>query len=376
MRDLRAGGFFTGIGAHHSALSRLGIPFKMVFQCDTDIKAVNAYNMIHGETLNLGDITNVQNLNDDLSVDLLFTSPPCQDISCANRHAGGNDIKSGTRSALVWEIVRILHNTAPEHRPRYMVMEEVPTMATTYAHTLNDLINEFKALGYYSRYFVLNSADYGIAQSRRRFYMVSVRDAVPPESPAKIPLDKTMWDYLDNEEDIAPKYYLSEDRVKGLIISTEYEKSKGRGFGFNPHYKGDGCDVAHTITTRAGYRKIDNFIITGPVCAGRLTSIKGYDALKRVYFPGGVSPTITTASGGNHIVKILSQSKTGVRKLTPSECGRLMGFEDSEIDAIKNTYADTDLYRFFGNSVCVCVFVAIIKNLLQTKQKPIDYWMC
>lgn len=371
---LRVGGFFTGIGAHHSAMARLGVPYTMIFQCDTDAKAVKAYNMIHGETLNLGDIQRIQNLDDDLAVDLLFTSPPCQDISCANGKAAGNSAESGTRSALVWEIVRILRNTSPGSRPRYMIMEEVPTMATKYAETLKEIIKELAALGYHSRHYILNSADYGIAQSRRRFYMVSVLDTIPPAPPQKITLDKTMWDYLENDEAIDNKYYLSEDRIKGLIHSTEYEKSKGNGFAFNPHYRGDGRDTAQTITARAGSRKIDNYIITRPICAGRLTTVKGYDIIKRVYSVGGASPTITPATGGGHIVKIMCDSNTGVRRLTPRECGRLMGFEDPEIDAIAGAYADTDLYRFFGNSVCVCVFVAILRDLLFIHQRPIDQW--
>lgn len=107
---IRIGGFFSGIGAHHSAADRLGIDYEMVFQCEFDPQTAKAYDTIHGETKNLGDITTVHDIGGENRVDVLFWTPPCQDISAAGRGAG-NEKGSGTRSSLAFEVPRILANT-------------------------------------------------------------------------------------------------------------------------------------------------------------------------------------------------------------------------------------------------------------------------
>lgn len=130
---LRIGGFFSGIGAHVSACDRLdsnGDKFIHVFQCEFDEKTSKAFDTIHSNhnpILNLGDICNVENIGGQLQVDILFWTPPCQDISLAGRKAG-NEKGSGTRSSLAFEVPRILAATKIEERPKYLIMEEVPTM--------------------------------------------------------------------------------------------------------------------------------------------------------------------------------------------------------------------------------------------------------
>ena len=120
MRTLRVGGFFTGIGAHHSALERImasrpDIRFDVIFQCEFEPKTAKAYDVIHGETRNLGDVCGVDNIGGELAVDLLYWTPPCQDISLAGKMAGNKE-GSGTRSALVYEVPRILANTSERER--------------------------------------------------------------------------------------------------------------------------------------------------------------------------------------------------------------------------------------------------------------------
>ena len=82
---IRVGGFFSGIGAHISACERLKdrATFEYVFQCEIDKKTAQASNDLHGPILNLGDITSVHDLNGPLAVDVLYWTPPCQDISIA-----------------------------------------------------------------------------------------------------------------------------------------------------------------------------------------------------------------------------------------------------------------------------------------------------
>ena len=97
---------------------------------------------------------------------------------------------------------------------------------------------------------------------------------------------------------------------------------------------------------------------------GRLVGKKWdkYESRARVYDVRGLSPTLTAGGGGHHEVKI--QVKSGVRKLTPREYWRLMGFDDSDFDKAKEVSSDTQLYKQAGSSIVVNVLQGIMSNLL------------
>ena len=238
MRTLRVGGFFTGIGAHHSAMERLTAEhpdtrFEVVFQCEFEPKTAKAYDVIHGETRNLGDVRNVESIGGDLAVDILYWTPPCQDISLAGKLAG-NAEGSGTRSALAYEVPRILAGTPERERPKYLVFEEVPMMISSkFIGTFKDILARLTALGYSHTYGIMNAADYGVAQSRKRCFMISKLGGPAPPLPKPIPLTKCLRDYLEPEP-VAPNYYLSEERLKGLIWSNQKEADAGRNYRFEP----------------------------------------------------------------------------------------------------------------------------------------------
>ena len=78
----------------------------------------------------------------------------------------------------------------------------------------------------------------------------------------------------------------------------------------------------------------------------------------RVYAPSGLAPTLNTKRG-----PLVTNIK--IRRLTPLECWRLMGFDDESFYRAKNNgISDTQLYKQAGNSVVVNVLVEIFKNLL------------
>lgn len=88
--------------------------------------------------------------------------------------------------------------------------------------------------------------------------------------------------------------------------------------------------------------------------------IKGHDAIKRVYSPEGIAPTLTTCGGGYREVKILDLSKFRVRKLTPTEYGRLQAFPMNNWEQV---VSDSQAYKQFGNAVTVSVVTAIAERL-------------
>ncbi len=79
----------------------------------------------------------------------------------------------------------------------------------------------------------------------------------------------------------------------------------------------------------------------------------------RVQNQGEICPTLM--SQNQELCKIENQYR--IRKLTPRECGRLMGVSDGDIDKMAAVNSNTQLYKQFGNSIVVDVMCAMFKNL-------------
>lgn len=89
------------------------------------------------------------------------------------------------------------------------------------------------------------------------------------------------------------------------------------------------------------------------------------DIIKRVYDPQGISPTLSTMQGGERQPKIMEDgNRTKIRRVTPRECWRLMGFTDEDFDKAKEVNSNTQLYKQAGNSIVVQVLEAIFAQML------------
>ena len=163
---------------------------------------------------------------------------------------------------------------------------------------------------------------------------------------AKQELKLKLKDLLENEVD--EKYYLSDKMINFFYKNEQVQKEKGNGFRFNVT---DGNVIAKTITTRAGGRMDDNFIIGSTQKHAKVST-------------DGVVPTLTSAMGmgGGHVP--MHNYDLRIRKLTPKECWRLMGFDDVDFKKAEKVNSNTQLYKQAGNSIVVNVLEAILKNLL------------
>ena len=96
----------------------------------------------------------------------------------------------------------------------------------------------------------------------------------------------------------------------------------------------------------------------------KLTGSKwdSFESRSRIYGTGGLCPTLTAGGGGHHEVKIMD--KSNVRKLTPREYWRLMGFTDEDFDKAKEVTSNNQLYKQAGNSIVVNVLEAVLGNLI------------
>ena len=83
-----------------------------------------------------------------------------------------------------------------------------------------------------------------------------------------------------------------------------------------------------------------------------------------VWDQDSVSPTIMTAQGGNRQPLVVDDVKWRIRKLTPLECWRLMGFSDEDCNRASAYVSDSSLYKQAGNSIVTSCLVAIFYSLL------------
>lgn len=108
---------FSGIGAFEKALQNLHIPYDLMGYCEIDKYASKAYSLLHNvpESMNLGDITKLDEKSLPDVIDLITYGFPCQDISLAGHQKGLlNEDGSKTRSGLFFDALRIIEHTQPK----------------------------------------------------------------------------------------------------------------------------------------------------------------------------------------------------------------------------------------------------------------------
>lgn len=166
----------------------------------------------------------------------------CQDISVAGKGAGFKD--TSTRSGLVWEVVRALSEQDFSERPKVLLMENVKALTfKNYEEGWVELQEIIEDLGYTNYYDILTATDYGVAQSRERVFMVSVRNDIDfkYEFPEPLELTNTLEDYLEPKVD--SKYYISEQMLNGMRVT------KFNQYSLRKNLKSRG-EIANTIVTR------------------------------------------------------------------------------------------------------------------------------
>jgi DNA (cytosine-5)-methyltransferase 1 len=100
----------------------------------------------------------------------------------------------------------------------------------------------------------------------------------------------------------------------------------------------------------------------GIIVANNLNHYRN-DQMNRVYSPTGISPTILVVSGGGREIKIMSENMR-IRKLTPKECWRLMGFSDKDFEKAEKVNSNSQLYKQAGNSIVVDVLEELFCMML------------
>lgn len=346
------------------ALKRIGAKFEHYRVVEFDKYAIASYNAVHGTNFPTMDITKVH--AEDLNICgtetftyLLTYSFPCTDLSVAGKQAGMSK-GSGTRSGLLWEVERILTEIKDGRGelPQILFMENVPQV-----HSQDNMpdfrkwLDFLENLGYTNYYQDLNAKNYGVAQNRERCFMFSFLGEYNYHFPQPIKLAKRIRDY--QEEVVDDKFYASDKALKGFAEHAKKQKEKGNSF--HAVIK-DVDDISPTICARY-YKDGSNCLVK---VAGRINSSKD----GKVVYTDGIAPTFT--SGHCNTPKIIEPTmrksyesvklQHSIRKLTPRECGRLMGVSDEDIDKMAAVNSNTQLYKQFGNSIVVDVMCAMFRN--------------
>lgn len=137
----------------------------------------------------------------------------CQDLSVAGKMRGMEE-GSGTRSSLLFEVGRLLDEV--EELPQILLMENVPQVISKKNEAaFSKWKSSLEWKGYKNYIQILNAKDYGVAQSRKRCFMVSILGDKGYQFPKPIPLTKCMKDYLEDE--VEDKYYIKSEKAKKLI---------------------------------------------------------------------------------------------------------------------------------------------------------------
>lgn len=380
MNKLKVFESFSGVGSQRMALRNIGCNFEVVGISEVDKNALLAYDAIHENqkeeveikskedmlfemreaniaynfstgkdemprsendirrlyiahkrSKNYGDITkiNTDNLPD---FDFFTYSFPCKNISIAGNQAG-LEKGSGTQSSLVWECERIIKDKTP----KYLMMENVKNICGKLnMATFQEWIDLLSELGYKSYWKVLNGKDYGVPQNRERVIMLSVLNGENDYNfPIKRKLNNCLKDVL--EECVDEKYYIDESK----FIETVRE------YPYSPILE------ENSKLLQVGY-----------------LDIAGNESNKRVYSENGLCPTLNSMNGGNRQPKIRirdAQDKYHIKKLTPLECWRVMGFSDKDFYKAKNIaiLSDSKLYERAGRGIVVPMLEDCFKELFK-----------
>ena len=310
---------FAGIGGFRIPLQNNG--GTCVFTSEFNTHAQNVYYANFGE-YPFGDITKIP-VGFIPQHDVLVAGFPCQPFSISGRMKGFED----TRGTLIYNVFKIIE----AKHPRVVLLENVKHLVHhVHGNTLKTILQGLENLGYVYSYEVLNASDFGVPQNRERIIIVAHRERKFDFTKVKKhPRTKTIRDIIDN--DSAKYEYLDEPYT---LLDNVKTQSSGLIF--------------------VGYR--NKRIRKAGVRPGTENLSRVHKQPNRIYSIDGMHPALPSQETSGRCVVYDGKR---VRKLTITECYRLMGFPE-------NFIRDSNLgeqYRQVGNSVCVPMVEEIIKQI-------------
>ncbi len=300
-------------------------------------------------------------------VDLFVGGSPCQSFSLVGKQRGLDD----TRGTLFYEYARLID----EIKPKVFIYENVKAVTThDGGKTWEKMQQVFSELGYNFTWSILNSKNYGIPQNRERLFVVGFRedlDLVKEFSfPDPILLKKKMKDFL---MDNAPGgYFLPKKGVEFVTkeknlskrftqIDGEVQLCQKKNQQFNWH--GDFVFQSEEDAKEKEIPELEKYFLSEKVVKYVMaTGTKNFYSKPKTDLD--VARPLLTTMHKMHRAGVDNYVTTDgrLRKLTPRECLRLMGFSDN----FKIVVSDTSMYQQAGNSIVVDVLIHIMNKVIES----------
>ncbi len=401
---------FAGIGGFRSGLESVG-GFSCVGYCEIDKYVKQAYEAMY-DTEGEVYFSDAKTINPERlpNIDLICGGFPCQSFSIAGKRGGFAD----ARGTLFFEIARI----AAVKRPSYLLLENVPGLLShDQGRTFATIIGTLSELGYDVAWQVLNSADFGVPQSRKRVYIVgylrercagqilSFTEANGATLIQRIP--GRQGDRIYDSEGLSCTLTTGAGGFGGKTGLYEVDMALPikcpTKQGYKMAYPGDSIDTAFSsINSRRGRvgEQIAHTLTTAPTQSVYFMDMNPSPKITEqarcitARQTRGVSNRVGETSGvfieeepravitpdreqvrqegrrlkepNEPMFTITAQDRHGVmhrgrvRKLMPIECWRLQGFTDEQFYKAQATgLSDGRLYKMAGNAVSVPVVAAV-----------------
>lgn len=282
----------------------------------------------------------------------------------------------------MYETLRIVRKL----KPKYVIWENVPNLLSTkHRPNFERYCSEMAAMGYKNTAQVLNAADFGAPQARKRVYTVSKLegDAFPFLKPTDT--SKRFKDIM--ETDVDDEYFLTPSKMAKINQWKSQQKPFAKVMGSEsvaPTITARGAGEDHsgmvtyspnlTETTnlkqQVAQMAIDKGLVKEGDCINHSYAQKRLDEIENGTFKPinkehpGVVATLTCRS--EPCAMAVGKDDLRIRKITPLEAWRLMGFDDTDFNKVKAIGTSrSKLYKQAGNSIVVNVLEEIVKILFK-----------
>jgi DNA (cytosine-5)-methyltransferase 1 len=357
IKKIRVGTVFSGIGAIEHALKIAKIPHEIMFAGDIDKFVKQSYfanykidpNRWHDDIEVFAKHEAKKHFN---KIDLLVGGSPCQSFSMAGKRDGLDD----ARGTLFYSFAKVID----EVRPKVFIYENVKGLLNHDSGKTWKIIKKVfeNDLEYEIFAGVLNAKHYGIPQSRERIFVVGFKKSnVKFQFPKPKKLTKTMQHFL--EDNVDKKYLLPK---KGVAFVTNEKQLKKKYTQINgeialcqrrnqqSNWCGDFVDEKYFLS-----KKVKQYVLS--------SGTKNYSAKPETDLK--VARAILQSCHKMHragVDNYVTYKYGKIRKLTPNECLRLMGFRNFKV-----VVSDLQAYRQAGNSIVVDVLKELLKEIKKTK---------
>lgn len=315
---------FAGIGGFRYSFERLGC--ECVFSSEINEACRKVYQTNYGD-IPSGDITKIK-AEDIPDFDILCAGFPCQPFSICGRKKGFED----TRGTLFFDICRIIERK----RPKVVFLENVKHLINhDHKKTFKTICKKLEELGYSVSYKILNSNDFGVAQSRERIIIIATKTGI---------FD---FDLLKNREPVFIKDILDKTGNFEYLKESEYTLLDKRFVRPQPKTGLIFCGYRNKGLWKKGIRP------------GTEHLSRCHRQPNRIYSVEGIHPTLPSQETSGRFW-IYNPTEKNVRKLTINECYKLMGFPDT----FKRDENKGNAYKQVGNSVVIPMIIDIAKEII------------